>query len=460
MPGYEHTTLSSAAAYLALRLSDSPQRFYTQPELYGSIRESLRIWNLLTSHDRARGTFPTAPSTAFYSLPAVLRDATATLLRPQTLTDATLVSEIRHHLLEDNLATDMFTTPQIVDALQWARDQLIADTSVVLTERADVMTAGDGVLDYPDTVVGIRRAVWATASGRFTTLSRSDERTATAFARDWRTASTPRAYSVSASPSLRVRLIPPPVEEGTLHTWTTSSGPVFDPNQTAPTLLGVPDDLAFAVKWGAISTLLGSDGPGSNADGAMRADRLYQMGVQLALKLPTVLYAEIDGVPVIPASIHATDRFQNGWEGRSASSPRVLSILGPDVVALTPLPNASPHSVTLDVVRNALVPQLAGDYLQIGREQLGAVLGMAQWLCVFKCGGEELQTADEYFEAFFAEAQHYAFQRSAASSAISTMQLTGTQQTREAAPEVDPSEGVRNADEIRQERNARRRATT
>lgn len=461
---YTHTTLASAASQLALRLSDPASRFYTPADQYAAIRESLRLWNLITSNDRARGVITTASSTAFYDLSATLFDAsspTPLLLRPRTLTDADLVAEINSHLVEDNLPTDMFTTAQIVEALQQSRDQFLADTAIVLTARTDVIAGGsDGTVDFPDTVIGIRRAIYATASGAYVPLQRSDERSATMFNRLWQTPSTPRSYSVTAAPSLRFRLIPPPSESGTLRTLVTASGPAFDTTQTASTLLGVPDDLAWAVKYGALATLFTSDGPGSDTDRAERSSKLYALGVALATKLPTILHAELDGFPVTPAALHRTDRFQGGWEGRAASRPRLLSIAAPDLVALTPPPDASPHSVTLDVVRNTIVPAAPADYLQIGRERLGAILGMAQWICVFKCGGEELRTADEYFTGFFEEAQHYAFQRSAASSALTAANMIGQQNLHELPLEVDPSAGVRNADEVRQERNARRRATT
>jgi hypothetical protein len=460
-PGYQHTNLASAASFLSLRLSDSPQRFYTTAEQYNGIREALRIWNVLTSHDRARGTIAVTSPTSFYSLTASLKDGTGTLLRPQTIKDSDILAEIKAHLMEDNLATDMFTVGQMVDAIQWGRDQFIADTAIVLTSRSDfVGGGGPGVFDFPDSVIGIRRAVWSTPDGRYVPLARSDERSATAFNRNWRSPGTPRSYSISASPSLRTRLIPPPSTNGNLNTWVTASGPALDPTQAVTTVLGIPDDFCWAVKYSAISTLLGSDGPGSDPDRAKRADKMYQLGVAMARKIATVLYAELDGIPVIPSTIYKTDRFQGGWEGKRLGAPTVLSIVGPDTIAVTPVPDTAPHSILLDVVRNTIVPIAVGDFLQIGREQLGAVLGMAQWICTFKCGGEELQVADEYYDQFFEEAEHYAFQRSAASSAITAMRQSADQPTEELPMEIDATEGVRNADEIQQERNARRRSTT
>jgi hypothetical protein len=461
---YSHTSLSSAAVYLSLRLSDVGARFYTLAEQYAAIRESLRIWNVLTSHDRAHGFVTTAAPAAFYDLSTTLLsnpvDPT-TLLRPHTITDAAIIAEIRFHLIEDNLPTDMFTTAQIVDAVQWKRDQFIADTAIVLTPRSDVIFGGgSGMIDYPDTVISVHRAVFRTASNAYIPLSRSDERSATAFNRLWLSPGVPRAYSMIASPALRLRLIPPPAESGTLNIYSASSGPTLDPTQAVSTILGIPDDLCWAVKWGAISTLLGSDGPGSDPERAQRADKLYALGVATALHIPTILHAEIDGVPVIPGAIESTDRFRSGWEGKTPGRPNTLSTVAPDLIALTPPPDSGAHTVSLEVVRNTLVPIAPTDQLQVGREQLDAVLGMAQWICTYKCGGDELTVADEYMKEFFAEAKTYAHQRSAASTALTSMEESGTLAEKALPLDVDASEGVRNADEIRQERNDRRRVTT
>lgn len=461
---YASTSLATAAALLAARLSDPASRFYTAAEQSAAIREALRVWNVLTSHDRTVGFVSTTPATAFYDLPTALLGNPAdptTLLRPYTLTDADILAEIRFHLVEDVLPTDMFTTAQMVDALQRSRDQFLRDTAIVLTPRSDIIVGGgDGTFDFPDSVVAIRRASFRASDGRYIPLSRSDERTSTAFNRLWNSGGTPRAYSVTATPALRIRLIPPPAAGGALNTYVTSTGAAFSPTQAVSTLLGVPDDLVWAVKWGAISTLLASDGPGSDPERAARAAKLYALGVSIASRIPTILHASIDGAPVIPGSMASTDRFRAGWEGRTTARPTAVSTLGPDTIALTPVPDSAPHSIALDVVRNTLVPTAPTDFLQVGAESLDAILGYAHWLCVWKCGGEELTTADQFQSAFFEAAKRAAFQRSAASTALSSMLGTGTLDARAVPLEIDPSEGVRNADEIRQERNLRRRATT
>lgn len=453
---YAQTTLGSARTLLAARLSDTALRFYTSPELDSALRESLRLWNLLTSHDRARGYFRTSASVAFYSLPSVLNtaaDGSGEYLRAQTLLDTDLLDEITFHLCEDVMPTDMFTAAQIAAALNDARNQFLADSYTVLARRTDTVSFGADTVDFPGTVTSVRRAVWRASDNRVTTLSRSDERTATGYNRSWSTASTPRAYSLAASAPLRLRIIPPPPETGTLETLVIDTGTPLDGSGVA---LGVPDDLAWAVKYRALATLFSADGPAADPQRAARALALYNLGVVAATALATVLHAEIDGRPVLPSALHRTDRFRAGWEGRTPTTPDMLSIAAPDLVALTPLPDG-PHSVALDVVRNTVVPPTSAAYLQLGSEHLGAVLDLAQWICLFKVGGAELEAAEPLMSNFLAAARTFAHQRSALSTALASMLELGASNTTAYAPENDPSESLRNADEVRQERNARRR---
>lgn len=456
MTTYTHTTLAAAAAQLALRLSDPLSRFYTQPEQYSAIREALRLWNVTTSQNRERGFIRTTSAVSFYDLSTTLTTSpgSGTLLRPYTITDAQIISEMNAHLLESVQATDMFTSAQILSALTNARDQFLADSYTVLVRRSDAVAPGSGTLDYPDTVIGIRRAVYRSYDNRYTQLLPSDERTATAFNRDWQTTGVPRSYSIASSRPLRIRIIPPPSDLGTIESIVIASGAALTGSGVP---LGVPDDLAWGVKYGALAALFAADGPAADPPRAERANAMYRLAVAIAQKIPSILHAEIDSRPVIPSSVFRVDRFRSGWEGKTQSRPDTVALIGPDLIAAIPPPDSAPHTIALDVVRAAPIPQLTTDYLQIGRERLSALLDFAQWICLLKVGGDELSAAEPLFTHFLTEATTFSHQRSALSSAITIMNETGILPLVEDAAEIDPSAGVRNADEIREERNARRR---
>lgn len=465
MPGYTHTTLATAKSLLAARLGDAGKVFFIDSELGFAIVEARRLWNVLTSYDRERGQFSTSDGIAFYQLASLLSNYDGDLLREQTIRDRSLVSEIEYHLIEpQNLTgwsgTDQFTFNQILTAIQRRRDQFLADTACVLSTDSDYVNGGStGTVVYPDTVVGIRRAVFRTVSGRYYTLRKSDERSALTTNQRWAVDQTaPHSYSVSAQPRLTVQIIPPPNEDGYLEVVTINSGLMLDTtaNGNTGTLLGIPTDLAWGVKYGALGDLL-RDSHSLDTERAELCEQMYQLAVQVGLVMPVILTASIDGVQHNPAAISYTDMRQAGWQGRQRGNPTTVSVVGPDYVAVTGVPDNRLHTVILDVVRNSIVPTADGDYLDIGREHLDVILGMAQRICTFKLGGAELQATQPLADKFFEQAEKYSNRRSATATALQAMRRTTAQEIQVNPWERTPAIVKDQEGEVKSERNARRR---
>jgi hypothetical protein len=66
--------------------------------------------------------------------------------------------------------------------------------------------------------------------------------------------------------------------------------------------------------------------------------------------------------------------------------------------AVSPPPDTANYSITLDVVQNAPVPVNAGDQLQLGREELDAIIGYAEHLALFKVGGAEFLSTTPLYD--------------------------------------------------------------
>lgn len=457
---YTHTTFTTAKSLLADRLGDPGKVFWTDAELGFAIVEAKRIWNAITLHDRDTGTLTTAAGTVFYSLSTTLESTSAELIRGMTIRDRSIVSEIEYQLMEpQNLTgwsgTDQFTFNQILTAVQRRRDQFLADTACVMSERTDSVAADSGgAVTLPDTVIGVRRAVFVDTGGRYYTLRKSDERISN-IRGNWHDAGTPAAYSTTAQPNLHIQIIPPPQNTGDLKTLVVSTGATLDTtaNSNAGTLLGVPDDVAWGIKYGAIADLL-SDADSLAPDIVEACEAKYGLAVELTLRMPVVLHSEINGVPGVPAPLSGLD-MQNGWQGLSRTVPTQIGIAGPDTVAAYKTPNGA-YDVQLSVVRNAIVP--AGtDYLEIGREHLDALLGMAQRICMLKVGGGEFAATEPLASKFFSQAAQYSYRRSAASLSLQSMKMN-TAQEQAHNPWVKVPRTVEDkGDEVRSERNARRR---
>ena len=465
---YEHTTLATARSRLAERLDDPGNIHWAAAELDLALAEALRLFNCLTGHFRARGAITTAANDAFYPLPETLVDVDdgVTLLREQTVTDRQLVSEIEYHLVEPQglsawAGTDQFTLPQVLGAIERRRNQFLAETGCVVTEDSvAVPSSANGRITLEDDIITVRRAVLVDG-GTYYPLRPSDERSATSLRRGFSTPGPPTSFSVASTPQLVLQIYPPPPNTSSLEILVVRSGPALDTtaNGGAGTILGIPDDLAWAVKWGALSDLLRGDAS-TDLQRADECEELYRLGVQLAKQLPVVLHVEIAGRPVLPAALYQTDILRRAWQGLETGRPGVVSTAGPDLVAVTPVPDGA-YQVQLDVVRRARVPSLAADYVEVGEEHLEAVLGYAQHVSTFKLAGEEHTATRALADNFFRQAAGYSYRRAAVSSMLASTLLASTAEGRLNPPERLPRSSGEDpqADEVRQERNSRRRST-
>ena len=81
---------------------------------------------------------------------------------------------------------------------------------------------------------------------------------------------------------------------------------------------------------------------------------------------------------------------------------------GLNLIAPCPQPDPTgPYSVTLDLVTNANIPANNGAYVQLGQEQLDAILDEAQHLAAFKMGGNEFAQTMPLHANFVREAGIY-----------------------------------------------------
>src|SRR5438552_3586842 len=293
----------------------------------------------------------------------------------------------------------------------------------------------------PDTVIDVRRLVWRSAAGVNSHLWREDEWALTAATRGlWAVnPGTPAAYSVMATQPVQVQLAPVPMDAGTLDLISVSTGADLDP-ATSATVLGIPDDLAWVVKCGALADLLGRDGPASDPVLSVFAESRYQQGVQIARMLASVVMAEINGVPLVSDSLQSLDSARVNWQNTTATTPTTVALAGLNLLPLHPTPDAA-YGVTLDLVRNAPVPVADTDYVEVGREQLDAILDYAAHLASFKMGGQEFDVTIREADNFLRQAMTYNERLAAAARYVvpSRDQARGEEKRR---PRRDSAQGL------------------
>jgi len=131
--------------------------------------------------------------------------------------------------------------------------------------------------------------------------------------------------------------------------------------------------------------------------------------------MPTVIDGAIDEIRVPLQAIADFDAYNALWQTASkASMPNQIAVCGPSMIAVSPQPDAvNPYSCTLDVVRNAPVPASASGavadafLVQLGREDLDAVLGYAQHIASFKMGGGDFVGTQDLYRSFLRQAAIY-----------------------------------------------------
>jgi len=405
---YSHTSWGELKAALADRLGDPLMRWHNSTELGLYLADAMRTWALATGYWKERGVFATVNGTAFYALQTQL----AALLG-HTVTDRNMIEMLQYHLLEPATSqvawtgTEMYSFGQVVEAVRGSRDRLLYESGSVLSTRTEAMPAPPiNRVPLTDTVMDVRRALWRNvAAVTRHLLWREDEWGLSAFLALWESSpQTPYAYSVTATRPVELLVAPSPPVVGELELVTVESGADLDPAVSA-TALGVPDNLAPVVKWGALVDLLRGDGQEADPTRAEVAEKRWNEGVELAKMAQVLIHANVAGNSVLPVSLFDLDAAYGSWQDTSGA-PVDLAIAGPNLLALRPVPDGV-YAVTLDVARNAPIPAADGEQVQLGREDTDPIIDLAEYLALFKVGGAELQAAEGRLRAFYEAASEH-----------------------------------------------------
>lgn len=412
---YTYLTLAQARTQLAARLYDtSANLFWSDAEKNQYIVESIRIWNALTSFWRSEFTFQTQANVTWYDL-----TDTANLpntLRPFTVTDNSLIQLIEYHLLEPVTSVYpltwtgslQFSLTDILNAIQRRRDEVLSATGCTITQRTIAAVPGRTFL--PDTVIDIRRVSWlpvANPAG-FTNspLWPDDQWALQSYERDYtiQAPGTPSTYRQSTEPPLSFDTDIPPALPGQYDLLTVDAGVAL--STVAATVLRVPDDFAWVIKWGALADLLGRESNAKDPTRAMYCEMRYRQGLALLLNSPAVLYARINNIPLDIDSLQNADNYRPGWQAETAAQPDLMMIAGLNLFGLASIPDAI-YSGTLMVVENAPVPANDAAQIQIGRDDLEAILDHSQHLAAFKIGGSEFLSTLPLLDRFHKQAALY-----------------------------------------------------
>ena len=406
---YAWQTLAGAQTDLAARLYDAGQQWWAPANLTIRIVEALQTWNALTSFWRADMSFTLASSTWWYDISAVTGS-----VRPMTATDFGLLRSIEYDLVEPPQTayplvwsgTDQFNVNDILTAIQRRRDETLSTTGCTLTRQIVTAPLG-GRISLPDNVIDIRRVAWLPSGILYkpSTLRQADAMSKSFYDRGWTAAaaSPPRTYLQSSQPPLSFDVDRTPPVTGNYEVMAVEAGAALV--TTAATVLGVPDDWAWVVKFGALADLFGTE---SEAKDQLRADYCawrYKQGLAIMTPASAVLSAQMNGVPCPLDAVYNGDDFNSGWQALAAGIPRGVYLAGQNMLA-TSL-SAGTNVVKFQVVENAPIPSVSTDPIQLGREDYAAVLDEAQHLAALSLGGSEFMATVGLHKRFIERAALY-----------------------------------------------------
>ena len=422
---YQYLSFAAAGSILSERLQDLNGIYFSQPnQLLQCLVESLRFFQSLTGSYKQKITFAASPNVNYYDLPNL---PTATYPSVSaiayTVTTVEVVNNVMAALLEPPwtpgsawTGTGQFTLDQIVNALQYRLHRFLGDTGCVVQPQT-IQAPGPTIdlIPIPDSVLDIRRCAWISPSGGPTwaeliqqwqnsdlswisgtlayPLGRVDEWAQQAyFPASPQSPGLPSVYSVYGMPPTNIRVIPPPLNNGLLDCLFVQGGTQFNTMQSA--LIGIPDDLTPALKWGVLADVLSSDGPSRDYARADYCEQRYREFVQAAALYPSVLTADINGVTAGLGSVFDLDFYFPQWQ-QQIGSPSYIGMCGRNLVCL-PTPDANgPYGVGLWMSVSAPVTNAVTNpdttYLQVSKDQIDPILDYAQHIACFQMGGAEFE---------------------------------------------------------------------
>ncbi len=393
---YSQTTLGQLTQALSNRLSD-PGLFWTPSEQQSYIIEALRTWQAFSASYSTRINIPTTPNAFFYNLFEL-----APQLTP-TITDRDIIVQLEQHLMEPInpvgwSGSEQFNYSQLVQSIQKRRDQFFLQTGLHLRESTIAgPSPGSGTVALDDKVIDVRRAMWIpTESQIFNILWRADPITLTGGNPSWLIdPDVPYDYSVYPELPVILQVSPPPSDNGSINLLTIDSGDNLDPADHA-TILGIPDDLSWVVKFGALADLFSVSGPGQDLSRAKYCESRWQDGIKLARITNYVKFGYLDGYPLFIDSIAELDMGNPDWVSTIAT-PEFLGTAG-NIICVSPVADNQPHSMAMDITPNFPVPSTPNGFVQIGKEVLSVIVDYAEHLASIKEGAAEISDTSELYK--------------------------------------------------------------
>lgn len=398
---YAYITFSQAVTVLSNRLQDAGLVYWNQTdELLNCIIEAVRVFQAATGSYKQQISFDTTTNNNYYDLTEQVGSPVA-----YTATDVEVANNVLSALLEPTLTypvwtgTGQFYLEQLQAALQNRLNQFLGDTGCTVVQITVNDSAPTESIALPDAALDVRRAAWVASAGPPAVeypLGRADEWAEQAYDPGYIPVAVPSNYALFTDNPLALRIVPPPSLAGAVDLLLVEAGPAVNLDPSSPVILGIPDDLSPALKWGVLADLLSADGQARDQARASYAEQRYQEIVQLAKLYPSALTAAINGTTCGLGSVDDLDAYNPTWQ-QTTGAPSFVGMCGRNLACIGQTPDANgPYSISLWLSAYAPV----SGYIQVSRDQIDPILDYAQHIASFKMGGAEFQATIGMFQDF------------------------------------------------------------
>jgi hypothetical protein len=204
-----------------------------------------------------------------------------------TTFDQDLLTAIQFALIEPpnggaSWPSGLWTREEVLGSLNQRQDKLLKDSLLLVGIANLPVAASQHRVDLPFDWIRTISVVWrSTDLTVVRELLRADSFEADHAIPTWDLTDTtaPLVYMEYETPTLQVQIGPAPTGTGTLELLYVPLGTRLTGQNE---LLVVPDEWAFAVKYGALADLLSKNGRGQDLPRAASAEQKFQLGIEAA----------------------------------------------------------------------------------------------------------------------------------------------------------------------------------
>lgn len=210
----------------------------------------------------------------------------------------------------------------------------------------------------------------------------------------------PKQYNIASLPPLQLQVDIAPAVEGGYDLIVLIAPPPLSPPTAS--LLFVPDDCVYALKWGALADLLSRESEATDLVRAKYAKQRYGDLLKVMSAQPWIMQGFINGQTANMVDMTTMDWRRPEWDSNPPDFQTIITA-GIDFFTVVPDPDNA-MVVGMTVLGNAPVPNSDGSFIQCSRDVWDAILDYAQFLAAYKQGGQEFLAAMPLEANFYSQA--------------------------------------------------------